>query len=151
MDRRGFMRAAGVALAVCTVPASLAQARTFDANVDSKLFETINRVADPENMTGTELHHAPVLSVQGKVVAGEPFMVEVSVGRELHAVSVAHRITELTLLAGNEPIGTLSFMSTYAQPRASFLVSADRPVTLVAQARCNLHGVWEGSLEVNPE
>lgn len=149
MDRRGFIRAAGIALAAGSLAASDSPARMFDSDVDPKLFEKINRVEDPENMTGLELHHVPIPTVQGKVTGGKPFMVEVAVGSELHAVSPSHRITDITLLAGNEPVGTVSFSSTMAQPKAAFLVSLDKPVTLVAQARCNLHGLWEGILDVN--
>ena len=150
LDRRGFMRTAGLAVAGLAV-SSAALAKTYDVNVDASLFETINRIKDPEKPTGTELHHAPYITVPDKVAPGKPFMVDVSVGRELHAVSANHRITEVTLLAGNEPVGTVVFTSLYAQPRAAFLVSVDKPITLVAQARCNLHGLWEAVLDVKPE
>jgi superoxide reductase len=150
MDRRGFVRVAGITLAACSLGAP-ALARTFEAEVDASLFEAINRVKDPEKMTGLELHHVPMITLPYKIKTGSPFMVEVSVGRELHVVSAAHRITEVTLLAGNEPVGSVVFSSLQAQPRVAFLVTADRPVTLVAQARCNLHGLWEGARDISPE
>jgi len=150
MDRREFVRVAGLTLAACSLGAP-ALARTFETDVDASLFEAINRVKDPEHMTGLELHHVPYIEVPSSIKPGVPFMVEVSVGRELHVVSAAHRITEITLLAGNEPVGSAVFSSLQAQPGAAFLITLDKPVTLVAQARCNLHGLWEGARDVSPE
>jgi len=152
IDRRGFMKAAGVALVAGAgaATASGALATMYNAGVDEGLYKTINRVKDPDKMTGTELHHVPEIKAPGSVKAGEPFMVEVKVGKELHDTTSGHRITEITLLAGNEPVGTVVFSSLFARPSASFLVSIDKPVTMVAQARCNLHGVWESAADVNP-
>lgn len=152
IDRRGFMKAAGVALAAGAgaATASGALATMYSADVDEGLFKAINRVKDPEKMTGTELHHVPVLTAPGKVKPGGPFMVEVKVGKELHDTNSGHRITEITLLAGNEPVGTAVFTSLFSRPSVAFLVSVDTPVTLIAQARCNLHGVWESAIDVTP-
>ncbi len=153
VDRRGFIKAAGVVLAAGAVAgtAGTARAVTYNANVDEKLFEGINRQINPSSISSTELHHVPALKVIGKVKAGEPFSVEVRVGRELHGMSAAHWISELTLMAGNEPVATLQFSPNFVRPVATFMVSVDKPVTLVAQARCNLHGLWEGTLDVTPE
>ena len=151
-DRRDFIvKATGAVLAAGAVSgmAAGAYAQTmYDTGVDAKLFDGINRVKDPSKMTGLELHHAPDIKVPTAVKAGEPFVVEVQAGRELHSTSVAHRIYSIQLLAGNEPIGAAVFESIMANPRASFLVTLDRPVTLVAVSRCNLHGLWEGSVDI---
>lgn len=152
VDRRGFMKTAGVAAlgGALLAAADEADAATYYAGVDESLFKVINRQKDPKVMSPTEMHHVPALKVIGKAKAGEPFVVEVRVGRELHDMSIAHRILDVTLLAGNEPVGTVTFSPVLAMPAASFMLSLDKPVTLVAQARCNLHGLWEGTLDVNP-
>lgn len=152
-DRRGLLKAAGAVIATGASLAPLTDAfagTRFYADVDAELFNTINRVKDPANMTGLELHHVPQFKLPEKVTKGEPFLVEVTVGRELHTVSEAHRVVNITLLAGNEPISYAIFESTLAHPGAAFIVSLDKPVTLVAQARCNLHGLWEASVDVDP-
>ena len=152
LDRRQFMKAAGVLLAAGATggAASNALASTmFNVSVDDTLFTSINRAKDLSKMTPLESHHVPWIKAPKSVKPGEAFLVEVSIGKELHVTTKEHRIFSVTLLAGNEPIGTVMFESLFAQPRACFLVALQRSVTLVAQARCNLHGVWENGVEVD--
>ena len=87
--------------------------------------------------------------------AGEPFTVEVSVGENLHIMSPAHWIEYIELNIGNEPAGRIDLQPKgYLKPKASFTVMlpADAAptgkVTLIARQRCNLHGLWEGTLDI---
>ena len=149
-DRRGFIKAAGVLVAAgAAMPVASAFAGvTYNAAVDEKLFGVVNMAKDQDKLTPLEMSHAPEIKAPDAVKAGEPFMVEVSVGRKLHPTTAAHRIYYIELMAGNEPIGMVTFESTLAQPKASFLVSLEKSVTLVAQSRCNLHGLWESALDI---
>lgn len=156
MDRRAFLKGAIVVSAAAGIADTAAAAeRYFPTKVDQSLFEGLNRVKDPAQKTPLEKSHAPVLTAPARVKAGEPFVVEVAVGEALHPMGPVHWIEYIELGIGNEPAGRIDFQSKgYLKPKAEFTVvlSADAAsagkVTLLARQRCNLHGLWEGSLDV---
>lgn len=157
MNRRTFLKAAAIGTVTSGMTAGVAAAeRYFPAKVDQSLFDTINRVKDPAKKSPLEKGHAPVLTAPGSVKAGEPFIVEVSVGETVHPMGPAHWIEYIELSIGNEPAGRIDFQPKgYLKPKASFTVMlpADAvpsgKVTLVARQHCNLHGLWEGSLDIS--
>jgi superoxide reductase len=127
----------------------------FPTMVDQSLFTGINRVKDPAKKTGLEKSHAPVLTAPATVKAGEPFSVEVSVGEHLHDMGPAHWIEYVELSLGNEPAGRADFQPKgYLKPKVVFTVVVPKEaapagkLTLVARQRCNLHGLWEGTLDI---
>jgi superoxide reductase len=156
MDRRTFLKTATVGtLLAGTAGEAFAVEKYFPVKVDPSLFQTINRVKDPSNKTPLEKLHVPVISAPGKVKAGEPFTVEVSVGEILHPMGEAHWIEFIQLDIGNEPAGRMAFQPHgYLQPKATFTVTLTKEsapsgkVTLVAHERCNLHAYWEGNLDI---
>jgi superoxide reductase len=156
MDRRSFLKSAMiVSVAVGVVDRAIAAERYFPAKVDQSLFEGINRVKDPGQKTPLEKSHAPVIKAPMTVKAGEPFDVEVSVGEVLHPMGPVHWIEYIDLGIGNEPAGRIDLQPKgYLKPKAVFTVvlagdaAAAGKVTLVARQRCNLHGLWEGSLDI---
>ncbi len=156
MDRRDFLKSAAVSVAaVGLAQAVFAEERYYPSKVDAKLFDTINRAKDPANKTPLEKKHAPLITAPKQVKAGEPFVVEVSVGEVVHDMSPAHWIQYVELSIGNEPAGRADFQSKgYLKPKASFTVVlgqefvAAGKATLVANERCNLHGYWEGSVDI---
>lgn len=61
----------------------------------------------------------------------------------------------ITLALGNEPAYRIDFQpSGYLKPKATFIVFVPKEaaptgkVTLVAMQQCNLHGYWEGTLDI---
>jgi superoxide reductase len=156
MDRRTFLKSAVVASMVAGVAVNAGAAeRYFPSKVDQGLFEDINRVKNPANKAPLEKSHVPVIRAPQTVKAGEPFVVEVSVGEVLHPMAPVHWIEFIALNIGNEPVGRVDFQSKgYLNPRAAFTVTLSKEaapsgkVTLVANERCNLHGYWEGSLDI---
>ncbi len=156
MNRRTFLKtavsgtfAAGLAGTV------VAAERYFPDQVDMKLFETINRVKDPAKKSALEKSHAPFITAPASVKAGEPFIVEVSVGEVLHVMMPVHWIGFIELNLGNEPGGRVDFQPRgYLRPKAAFTVVVPKEaapggkVTLVAKQQCNLHGLWEGTLDI---
>jgi len=150
LGRRGFVKAAGFAFAGGMLAAGGARAAEKPyGDVDASLFKGINRIADPEKLTHLEELHAPYITLPEKVSAGEPFRVEVSVGRTPHVMLPEHHITALTLMVGGNPVASVDF-TTGVTPVVSFTLKLDKPATLIALARCNIHGLWEGRAEVNP-
>jgi superoxide reductase len=156
MDRRDFLKSTAIGTLSMTIAAEAFGADIFyPTGVDKTLFETFNRVKDPANKTPLEKSHAPFITAPGKVKAGEPFVVEVSVGENLHVMVPTHWIEYIELNIGNEPAGMISFQSKgYLKPKASFTVvltkeaAPNGKVTLIARQRCNLHGLWESGMDV---
>ncbi|NJD57608.1 MAG: twin-arginine translocation signal domain-containing protein [Nitrospirae bacterium] len=156
MDRRDFMKSAALGTLAMAVAGEAGAAELFyPTKVDLGLFQTINRAKDPANKTPLEKTHAPYIKAPAKVTAGEPFVVEVSVGENLHSMGPAHWIEYIELNIGNEPAGRVDFQPRgYLNPKASFLMvlpkesASSGKVTLVAHQRCNLHGYWEGSMDI---
>lgn len=156
MNRRNFLRVsmAGVATAGISKFAFGAE-QYFPSKVDMNLFGTVNKVKDPSNETALEKSHAPLITAPEKVNAGEPFTVEVSVGKVVHPMGPAHWIEFIELNIGNEPAGRLDLQPKgYLHPKATFTVILGKDaapsgkVTLVAHQRCNLHGYWESTKDI---
>lgn len=156
MDRRDFLKTAAISVAAVGLGKEVfAQERYSPSKVDWKLFDSINRIKDPANKTVTEKKHAPVIKAPAEVKAGMPFTVEVSVGEILHDLGPAHWIQWVELNIGNEPAGRVDFQAKgYMKPVATFSVVLGQEfvslgkVTLIANERCNLHGIWESHVDV---
>jgi superoxide reductase len=154
MKRREFLRqtalAAGGALLAASAAAAEKMPEKFKGyhDVDATLFQGVNRALDPAKKSELEQKHAPVIEAPATVKAGEPFAVTVTVGEVLHPMTVAHAIQWIELFAGNEPAGRVDFRPGFNLPKATFHLTLDKPVTLVAREYCNLHGLWESRREV---
>jgi superoxide reductase len=156
MDRRHFLKSAAIGTAAIGIAGRAFGAEQFyPVKVDQGLFRTINRAKNPANKTPLEKSHVPVIKAPAKVTAGEMFTVEVSVGENLHPMGPTHWIEFIALNIGNEPAGRVDFQSKgYLKPRATFTVVLTKEsapagkVTLVAHQRCNIHGYWEGAMDI---
>lgn len=150
----GFLAVGGILLAgrVLAAPEGTAVQAGFKgvASVDPDLFVGINRVFNPDDKTILEKKHAPVIEVPAKIVIGEAFAVSLTMGEITHPMGPTHYIQNVDLLIGNEPAGHVEFRPEVAMARATFYVRLDKPVTIVARANCNLHGLWESRLDVTP-
>lgn len=156
MNRRSFLTASVIG-AVSAGVSTLANAaeRYYPVKVDQSLFSSINRVKQPGKLTPLELSHAPAITAPASVKANDIFMVEVSVGEKVHVMGPNHWIEYIELSLGNEPAGRIDFQPKgLAKPKVSFALSIpkesapDGKVTLVAIQRCNLHGLWESTVDI---
>ena len=159
MDRRTFVTTAALgALAVGMSKEAFAAELYFPSKVDRGLFETINRVKNPGHKSPLEMSHVPFIIAPAKVKAGEPFVVEVSIGEKVHPMGLTHWIEYIELNIGNEPAGRIDLQSKgYLNPKAIFTVVLTKDaapsgeVTLIVRQRCNLHGYWESTHDVTVE
>jgi superoxide reductase len=157
MDRRTFLKTAAIGSIATGLGATLASAEQyFPVKVDQTLFANINRVKDQTNKTPLEKSHAPMISAPASVKAGEAFTVEVTIGEKLHGMSPSHWIENIELAVGNDPAGKIEMQPKgYLQPKVTFTVMLPKEVapsgkvTLKASQRCNLHGLWESSIDVS--
>ena len=156
MNRRCFLMTAVSGAVTAGIAGTATATSYFPTMVDQSLFTGINRVKDPAKKTNLEKSHAPVLTAPSTVKAGEPFSVEVSVGEHLHDMGPAHWIEYVELNLGNEPAGRIDFQPKgVLKPKVVFTVVVPKEtaptgkLTLLAHQRCNLHGLWEGSLDIS--
>ncbi|MDA8413599.1 MAG: class II SORL domain-containing protein [Desulfobacteraceae bacterium] len=156
MNRRTFLATTFIGSVTAGISSAAAAAeRYFPVKVDQTLFETINRVKVPGKKSPLEMSHAPVITAPKSVKAGETFTVEVSIGENVHPMGPAHWIEYIELAIGNEPAGRIEFRSRgFMKPKATFTVALPKEMapsgkaTLVAFQRCNLHGLWESTLDI---
>lgn len=156
MDRRSFLAATAIGSISAGISTLAAAAeRYFPLKVDQSLFDSINRIKLSGKKSPLEMSHAPVISAPKTVKAGELFMIEVSVGEKIHDMGPSHWIEYIELAIGNEPAGRIDFQPRgFMKPKATFTVALSKEiapngvVTLIAFQRCNLHGLWESTLDI---
>jgi superoxide reductase len=115
-------------------------------NCEEDLFCGLNKAksGNVDEMKDLEKKHTPVISAPARVKKGEPFEVEVEVGKWLaHPNENAHFIEWIELYSGDTFLARISLEPRLTVPRVKFAVALDHGHDLVARERCNLHGVWE--------
>ncbi|MFC1651194.1 class II SORL domain-containing protein [Candidatus Latescibacterota bacterium] len=119
---------------------------------DSKRFG--DTIIPPSKESGKE-KHVPIIDAPASVKAGEPFSVTVEVGKTVpHPNTVEHHIAMIQLYVLDEDsmftvnVGTFNLGPTVAAPKISIPVMIQKNSTLYALGYCNLHGVWDYSVEV---
>jgi superoxide reductase len=155
MERRNFLKAAAIGAGTIALGEGFVLGESyFPTKVDENLFKDINRAKDPMNKTDLEKSHSPVITAPQNVKAGEAFDVEVAIGEHLHPMLPQHWIEYVQLDIGNEPAGTVTFDSKgFLKPKAKFSVVLPdelkgKKISLVATNKCNLHGIWQTSVNV---
>ena len=97
--------------------------------------------------------HVPVIEIDKGKEGGED-TVRVVVGKEVpHPNTVEHHIEWITLYGvkkGGQVIelGYGSFVPVYTAPNVRFQVKLDEFQLLYAISYCNIHGVWENSVDI---
>ena len=116
----------------------------------NKLFAGVNRPAHLNDLSDLEKKHLPVISAPDSVNAGECFDVEVAVGELLtHPNEDGHFIEFIELYADDIFLARLDLTAVTTCPRVRFSLALAGEVGLLrAFARCNLHGVWEGTTSI---
>ena len=103
--------------------------------------------------------HVPVIMCPDEVKGGQPFTVEVSVGKEIshpntqelfikwidvyfqpEGITLVYQVGHFEFVAHGE-----SRASVYTHPDATFSMQVTGPGTLMALSLCNIHGLWESA------
>jgi len=111
--------------------------------------------------------HVPVIEGPGEVSTDENFSVTVSVGKEIaHPNTTEHHIRWIQLYfkpEGNKftyQIGNFEFTAhgesteganagpAYTNHSVTASLKINKPGTLIATSLCNIHGLWESSLDI---
>lgn len=116
---------------------------------EMSLFCQVNTAAT--GPADTAKKHVPVITVQGDVKVGQPFTVTIKVGELPHVMENGHFIQFVDLYCGHIYISRVDFTAELNKPEVSLNVvlhhEGKRPLRVFS--RCNLHGIWEGTKEVN--
>ncbi len=115
---------------------------------ETTLFCQINTSAT--GPADTAKKHVPVISVQGVPKVGQPFTVTIKVGEAPHVMENGHFVQFVDLYSGHIYISRVDFTAELSKPEATLTVVLhhEGKRTLRAFSRCNLHGIWEGTKEV---
>ncbi|MBN2410177.1 class II SORL domain-containing protein [candidate division KSB1 bacterium] len=111
--------------------------------------------------------HSPVIEIIGRAIKGETINVHLSVGKEIaHPNTTEHFIAwiDAYFLPKGEKfpiqLGKYEFNShgasaagansstIYSVPEVTFTFKTEKTGTLFASSYCNIHGLWENSLEI---
>ncbi len=107
--------------------------------------------------------HVPVIHAPETVKAGEDFEVRVLVGEEIpHPNTLEHYISWIKVYfhqEGNKfpvEIGSYTFSAhgeseIYTHPYVTTKFRAAKSGTIYATSYCNIHGLWENSVELKVE
>ncbi len=113
----------------------------------------INMPKDTQALTELEQKHIPVISAPDKVKRDETFLVTVEVGKlKAHPNEPSHFIEWIELYCSDTFLFRASLSASITKPTVSVpvkLTHAHGP--LKAWGKCNMHGLWEGTKEIQVE
>jgi superoxide reductase len=113
-------------------------------------FKTINRIADPNNMTATEKKHAPFISISSYIRPKQVFFVTIEVGSTPHVMTPNHWIRWIETYLGTHLVSRTELSPLSPQPSVTIPLCIEGPEVLKAMAQCNLHGIWESTRQLTP-
>ncbi len=119
-------------------------------NCEGDMLCGVNVIKDAKAPTELELKHTPTISAPAKVKREETFSVTIEVGKEkAHPNEPAHFIEWLELYCADTFLLRISLSGSLSYPKLTIpvkLTHAHGP--LKAWAKCNIHGLWEGTKEI---
>lgn len=111
--------------------------------------------------------HVPVIEAAGKAKKQEFIQVTVSVGKEIaHPNTTEHHIRWIEVYfhpkgekfpsqlgrfefdAHGESVQGPNTSSVYTHPSVTCAFKTDKPGTILASSYCNIHGLWQNSMEL---
>ena len=103
--------------------------------------------------------HVPEIEAPASVKAGEAFDVTVIVGKEVaHPNTIEHHIKWIQIYASIEGrpsnpvhVATFDVGPTFGDPKVTFRMKLDSSACIFALEYCNVHGVWENSVDIMVE
>ena len=118
---------------------------------DPGLFCKVNSAKDPASKEPLEQKHLPVIEVAGEIQSGKFFNATVRVGEIDHPNENGHFIQWIELYVSDVYLGRFDFAPVMTKPEITIPLSiahGDRKTRLRALSRCNLHGLWESTKEI---
>jgi superoxide reductase len=121
---------------------------------EKALFCKVNKAEDVEPDSPTAKKHVPVITAPAVLKAGEFYNVKITVGEIEHPNENEHFIQWIEFYVGNVYLGRFDFAPVMTKPEVTIPLQLGHhglDSTLRAISRCNLHGLWEGTVQVKTE
>jgi superoxide reductase len=114
------------------------------------IFCGVNTAENAEHASDLEKKHLPVISAPERAKKGECFEVTVEVGKlKEHPNEPGHFIQFVELYADDTYLARMDFTAKTTCPIMKTCVSLDNTYEkLRAFERCNLHGTWENTVDI---
>ena len=113
-----------------------------------------DQIIPPEQEMGKE-KHVPIVHAPDSVSAGKAFRVRVVVGETVpHPNTLEHHIAWIALYQQPEgsryvfEVAKIQLGATFAQPTLEVDMMLEKNATLFAVEHCNIHGLWDYSVDV---
>ena len=122
-------------------------------NDKNGLLVGVNEVTDFSNLSDLEKKHIPVINAPDSVKQGQPFEVDIEVGKMMeHPHEEKHFIQMLDVYADDTFLARADFTAAMTLPKVRFCLTLQHPANeLLAYEHCNLHGTWVGRKPVSVE
>ena len=106
------------------------------------------QIADAKHPTKAELKHTPEINISK--IDDNFYQINVTVGSQgiIHPTTPDHWIDFIKLYVNDKPVGEVNFEAGKARGYASFIVKNSHIDTVKAESGCNLHGIWENTVQV---
>jgi superoxide reductase len=101
-------------------------------------FEEAQTYQDANNPSELEQGHVPVIEM-------DTSSARVTIGEVKHIMEANHWIQWIELFADDESVGRID-LAPGEEPEAEFDVDVAKAKVLKAQALCNIHGLWENTI-----
>jgi superoxide reductase len=113
----------------------------------------VNIPKDPNSLAELEQKHIPVIDAPGKVKKDETFSVTIEVGKyKAHPNEPAHFIEWVELYSGDTFLFKINLSGSLSYPKVTVPVKLSHAHgPLKAWAKCNIHGLWEGTKHIEVE
>lgn len=111
--------------------------------VNEGVLQEVHSIEDIDTATDFELKHTPNISLE-EMASGQRIRVSIGLKGIEHPQVPEHFIEWIRLFDGSEPMGEQLF-GPDEEPVATFEIERSSS-QVIAQALCNLHGIWEARL-----
>jgi len=121
---------------------------------EKALFCKLNKPEDVEPDSPVAKKHVPVITVPSAIKAGEFHDVKITVGEIEHPNENEHFIQWIEFYEGNVYLARFDFAPGMTKPEVTIPLKLGHhglDSTLRAISRCNLHGLWEGKVQIKTE
>ncbi|HHE04978.1 MAG TPA: Neelaredoxin [candidate division WOR-3 bacterium] len=109
-----------------------------------------------QNLGKEGKRHKPIIKAPPAVKAGENFEIKIKIGEKPHPNTFEHHIRWIQIFVKpeNRPMiygGNFEFGPNVLVPEITLKMCLDRTSTIYTLSYCNIHGVWENSIEIKIE
>ncbi|MDR3135883.1 MAG: class II SORL domain-containing protein [Coriobacteriales bacterium] len=111
--------------------------------VNDGLEQDVHSVEDIDTASDFELKHTPAIELE-ELKSGQLIKVSIGLKGIEHPQTEEHFIEWIRLFVGTEPVGERAF-GPGDDVQASFEIERSS-AQVIAQALCNLHGLWEARI-----